>query len=94
MSMDNTPGAASSAKLEQFYPGMDDKHTLNSEGEFVSKRVRKLENTVSKLRGAKGRTAHQVQDHIQTSLYNRRTQLLKQLLRQKRTLTLYKLVPI
>lgn len=77
MSMEGTPGAASSIKLEQFYPGMDDKHTLNSEGEFVSRRVRKLENTVSKLRGTKGRTAHQVQSHIQTSVYNRRAELLK-----------------
>lgn len=77
MNTNGSAGGTGSVKLEQYYPGMDDKHTLNSNGEFVHRTVRKLENTVNKLRSSREKQAHKVQDATQTSVYDRRVQLLQ-----------------
>ena len=75
--MDGAKGAEA-LNLQKLYPGMDKEHVINSQGNFVNRKVRKLENTANYLNpSANQRKAHTDQHAEQEQIYKRRIEILQ-----------------
>lgn len=68
---------AEALNLQKLYPGMDKEHVINSQGNFVNRKVRKLEKTANYLKpSATQRKTHTDQHTEQESIYGRRIEIL------------------